>query len=135
MRVERMNTEVLFEKKDKKLVITINKSANYLDIKEKMARSTSGCLPSHSRARPIGRASTISSASTNHIHSPFAASNPAFLAAETPRFFWCITVKRLSREANSSQIAGQSSGDPSSIRIASQQWLGDAAKLSRQARR
>lgn len=38
MRVERMNTEVLFEKKDKKLVITINKSANYLDIKEKMAQ-------------------------------------------------------------------------------------------------
>jgi len=31
-----MNTEVLFEKKDKKLTITINKSANYTEIKEKM---------------------------------------------------------------------------------------------------
>lgn len=31
-----MNTEVLFEKKDKKLMITINKGANYTDIKEKI---------------------------------------------------------------------------------------------------
>ena len=31
-----MNTDVLFEKKDKKLTITINKGANYVDIKEKM---------------------------------------------------------------------------------------------------
>lgn len=33
-----MNTEVLFEKKDKKLLITINKAANYADIKEKMSQ-------------------------------------------------------------------------------------------------
>ena len=31
-----MNTEVLFEKKDKKLNITINKGSNYKDIKEKI---------------------------------------------------------------------------------------------------
>ena len=33
-----MNTDVLFEKKDEKLIITINKSSNYKDIKEKMAQ-------------------------------------------------------------------------------------------------
>lgn len=33
-----MNTEVLFEKKDKKLMITINKGADYKAIKEKMFR-------------------------------------------------------------------------------------------------
>lgn len=31
-----MNTEVLFEKKDNKLIITINKSSNYKEIKEKI---------------------------------------------------------------------------------------------------
>lgn len=33
-----MNTDVLFEKKEKKLIITINKSSNYKDIKEKIAQ-------------------------------------------------------------------------------------------------
>jgi len=33
-----MNTDVLFEKKDEKLVITINKSSNYKEIKEKMVQ-------------------------------------------------------------------------------------------------
>lgn len=33
-----MNTDVLFEKKDEKLIITINKSSNYKDIKDKMAQ-------------------------------------------------------------------------------------------------
>lgn len=31
-----MNTDVLFEKKDKKLIITINKGSNYKDIKDKI---------------------------------------------------------------------------------------------------
>lgn len=33
-----MNTDVLFEKKDEKLIITINKSSNYKDIKEKISQ-------------------------------------------------------------------------------------------------
>ena len=33
-----MNTEVLFEKKEKKLTITMDKEANYVDIKEKMTQ-------------------------------------------------------------------------------------------------
>ena len=33
-----MNTDVLFEKKEKKLIITINKGSNYKDIKEKISQ-------------------------------------------------------------------------------------------------
>jgi len=60
-----------------------------------------------------------SSESAKVIHSPVTTFNPAFRAADTPAFFWWITVIRESLAAYWSQMLGQLSKDPSLIRISS----------------